>query len=659
MHINNISCVSLMAQPMTFPLNQPPTLPNIPSNMLPPQLQQFVVPITAAVANKLSINVSGQAGQAHVGRIFAFNLAAQNGYNNPYFGQVVASALDVMFWLMNRNPQANIESLLQQAADNAVSAEISRLIVTQPQLQSNLDQQIIMEARDLINKFSQMQQEVIHMKSRSAGAYAQPGQVNYGGSTLPVYSGGTMHSYSPPLSNNPGSLHAAMSGSSNPLFSGSTPTHQPQQAVATNHGRTTLPYLQEQQQRRQGQPQQVAMPVVQLPPATMKDWTPSNLQAYPPAYRDSIHKAIIEDAADPIAGKACYVIKILQKDEQEMDRSQHKLSAPNRNHQNAINASLTKAGTDFDTHLGAGLTESVDIVSKELPEFVSVRNALTTAHSTPNKFGMATSMTEAVFSAQLKLQQTFRDNILFKSFTNFTILNKSHVSSYSYRAILQEISECETYAEVSKVMMTHLNSAPRDASLAQFIEMLDNYLCDEFNNFLATRLALSIIRIDSFINDAPQIIEYIRSSRGDAYADALSNTQYDFIQSTIFSRFIDEENHQFLTEAVIPEDIEEIDEHEVVANNDLITHIPQIISVTAVGVKAEDLDIGQLAGCGNMITSESFPALMKFARNLLRTAAKVNAKVAHHYLITMDKVVFEINEGVVGVGSTILISRKD
>lgn len=646
-----------MAQPMTFPLNQPPVLPNIPSNMLPPQLQQFLVPITAAVANKLSINVTGQAGQPHVGRIFAFNMAAQNGYNNPYFGQVVASALDVMFWLMNRNPNANIESLIHQAADNAVGAEISRLVVNYPQLQSNLDQQIIMEARDLINRFAQLQQEVIHMKNRSMGAYATPAQINYGGSAVGVHGGSHMTPYTPPGSNNPGMLHAGMSSSSNPLFSGSTPTQQTQQAVASNHGRTTLPYLQEQQQRRQGQAPQAAA-VVQLPPATLSDWKPSNLQAYPPAYRESIHKAVIEDAVDPIVSKACYVIKIVQKDEQEMDRSQHKLGAINRNHQNAVNASLTQAGTDFDTHLGGGLTESVSASNKELPEFVSVKNVLTTAHSTPNKFGMATSMSEAVFSAQLKLQQTFRGNILFKAFTNFTILNKSHVSEHSYRVILEEISGCDTYAEVAKVMTTHLNNAPRDASLAQFIEILDNFLCDEFNNFTATRLALADIKISSFISDAPIIIDYIRNSRGDAYADSLSNTQYNFLQSTIFSRFIDEENHQFLTEAVIPEDIEEIDDHEVVANDDIITHIPQIISVTAVGVKAEDLDIGNLAGYGNMVTSEHFPAIVKFARTLFNTASKINAKVAHHYLVTMDKVVFEINEGIIGVGNTVLISRK-
>lgn len=660
MLINNISCVQLMAQPMTFQLNNPPTLPNIPSNMLPPQVQQWVVPITAAVANKLSVNVSGQSGQPHPGRIFAFNMAAQNQYNNPFFGQLVASALDVLFWLINRNPQANIDSLLQQAADNAVSAEISRLIVQLPQLQSMLDQQIIMEARGLMDNFGRVMMEIVNMKNRAMGSYATPAHVAYAGAGPGGYHAGQqVQPYVHPHSNNPGMLSTGMGGSSNPLFSGSQPAQTTTTVVAANHGRTTIPYLQEHQQRKQSQQQQVYQPVVVDVPAQLTDWAPSNLQAYPPAYHESSQKAVVEGGTDPIAGKACYVIKIIDKDEQEMDRAQHKLSAPHRNHQNAINTNLSRAGVDFDSQLGTGLTESVTTASKELPDFESVRNILTTASSTPNKFGMATSMSEAVFSAQLKLQQTFKNDILFKAFTNFTILNKAHVSTHSYRAILQEISECDTYADAAKVITKHLNSAPRDAALAQFIENLDEFLVDEFNNFLATRLALIDIKIDNFITDAPIIIDHIRKTRGDAYADSLSNTQYDFIQSTIFSRLTTEENHEFLTEAVVPEEIEQIEETDVVANVDLITHIPQVISVTAVGVKAVDLDIGHLAGCGNMITSESFPALSKFARGLIRTASNVNAKVAHHYLVTMDKVVFEINEGIVGIGNTILISRKN
>lgn len=78
-----------------------------------------------------------------------------------------------------------------------------------------------------------------------------------------------------------------------------------------------------------------------------------------------------------------------------------------------------------------------------------------------------------------------------------------------------------------------------------------------------------------------------------------------------------------------------------------------------VGVKVVDLDIGYLVGCGNMIISESFLVLLKFVCGLICIVSNVNVKVVYYYLVIMDKVVFEINEGIVGIGNIILISCKN
>lgn len=666
MQINNISCVQLMAQPLTFNLNQPPMVPNIPVHALPPQVQPFLIPLSAAVANKLSQCVLGQDGiPPHPGRVYVFNAASMGQYNNQYFGALVASAIDIMFWMIMRNPHANPEALMYDAASSAVSAEVSRMLVNTPGIQHMVDQQIMMEARHLLSQHGQVQMEITNLKNRVMPQTAQPHHVNYGGNAIYTSGGGNMGGSHQRYQGQP--QQTMMAGGNNPMFgSSSNPgTHQTMQTTNTPARGSSLPYLEESQMQKQQQmrPQQMQQPnVVQQTLVTVKDWRPSNIQAYPSAYYESTHKAVLEQAMDSVTSTPCYVIRIVQKDEQEMERSQHQLSQPSRTHAHAVNSALSKSGQDFDALLGSNLSESIETLQKHLPEYQSVKNVLTTKNSPTNRLGLASNLFEAIFAAQYKLQSAFRNNILFKAYTNFTILNKTHVSSHNFRVIIEAISQADTLAEVAKILTTAMDQGRDQHTLAQFIETVDQFLCKEYNNFLHTRLSLGNVSLGSFVEDAPAIIKYIRDKRGDVYGDILANSQKTFIQSTVYERFVDEENHQFFTAAMIPEDeaIEDTPETlEDVSNADrILTHMPQIISVTAVGVKASDLDIGHLPGVGNMITTENFPALTKFARQLFRTTTNLDAPIAHHYLVTQDKHVFELTEGMIGTG-VILITKRE
>lgn len=130
----------LISQPVQYPSNNPPFIPQVE---LVPEAQPLLVNASAAVANEASY-MSGQSGP----RVFCYNLLSDMGWANNAFADVVKMTCDTAV-LMFRNGQYNSPHLaLGTAVKETLTLFTSMLVVTHPDLMRSMAPEHIRAAEE-------------------------------------------------------------------------------------------------------------------------------------------------------------------------------------------------------------------------------------------------------------------------------------------------------------------------------------------------------------------------------------------------------------------------------------------------------------------------------------------------------------------------------
>lgn len=624
--INGVNITCCNTPPTMFHPNSPPVIPQI---MLPPNTNPAIVGAMAtAVANKVNGLVS-QGQVPHPGRYYLYNLVTTGGYNNQIFSTLVSNAIDILIYRLNSYTQEAIE----QAALAAVQFEMAGHISTNQQFNQCLDQRILNEARNHYNESINVYRQIQAMKTgqpMQQTMYQQPGM--YPGGGFPQ-----MMMQPPVGMPNMTPLHSGAITSGNPMFAapgvpiGTPVTAQPQAQQDSgkySYLNTSAPSQQAQQTTHQ---QLSAAASVKNPV-----WRSSGLQAYPIAFKANSETYVLEPSIDPVTSKSCFVMKIVpitptaQGD--EMDRARHMTTVP-------VNTTVGEQTLEK-------LSESTAQAAEE-KSIKAISGAIDSTVDSGDNIAIYDTLDSYLFDNRAKLYRNNKSKIQGKAVTSYGIVLKNIISSKNHRDLLLRLANCKTFANLSAIINQTLNDSKNTAAypdISSFISELDEFLADEFTSFLQTRLSFSL-RIDSFIEDSATVIPYLDKKYGETYSKAVASNQETFIAGVFAKTYLSDEYNELIMEGEHAEDIE------------FITSIPQAVSVTTIGVTSKELNIGVLEGHGNLITSKRFPALANFVDALFKSVKNWPAGFAHHYIETSDRVLYEVNEGIIG-NSVILITKK-
>lgn len=124
----------LLREPQQVNIANPPFVPN--NIDCPPELNQFIPTLCGNLANIISMGARNNNL-----RVFAFNQLSQNGFSNPEFGTLVATAIQIMaveVYVKNRGNDVN--ALIQYVCNKTVEIFIAINVSRFPPLQQYLDQ---------------------------------------------------------------------------------------------------------------------------------------------------------------------------------------------------------------------------------------------------------------------------------------------------------------------------------------------------------------------------------------------------------------------------------------------------------------------------------------------------------------------------------------
>lgn len=635
----NIRCDVPMVQPMAFNQGQPPVTPQIPN--VSQQVQQLIPYVAAELATQCSQNVSTNP---HAGRIYLFNQLSMNGYSNTDYVAAVQLALDIFQLNTAKRVYTDTANGIRDAVAKSLGILGSMNIASFQILQSRLDQAIVNEAMMTVQLLPNLNQEIQQMKYQAAQRPEQMLQSANGFGATPMQVG-------TPLGNQLGGNNIGLGASINNAFSSNQNNNQPLNnnqlgtPLNSNQGDRNA-YLRNNQQAQQNNNnvQQTQQSVYQAPPPppTPKVWLPSNRQAYPPAYVVGKQVATLVASMDPITSQPCAVFEITE--ETDMDRTKHQIvSSAQAFISSPVEQGISREQSVQNTIEKATkkMAEMINDVSKEPIAKIVQQISDTVIH--------ATSLSGAIFDARYRMAHSNDGVTVCKSLISPVLLTTPYVTRGDQRELVNGMRACSSFKDVATYLSTYIRTNSfTDAGVREFVMNIDMWLTAEFNNVISRRLCLDAYSIDSFIDDADAFFGYIRTKRGDIYADALVRTEKQLIDSWI--AHIDEEDIGVLNRAVMPVITLEEAENEPV----YLTLIPNYITVTIVGVHSSEIKVGIPTKGSATIDSTNFPFLHKFVAALYSKTRSVDVQFNHHYIVTSDNVCYEVSEGLVGYGAYLI-----
>lgn len=178
--------VDLFAQGAQWPLlqlsvNTPPYVPNRNFG----NLQNYIGYISAAAA----IEIQNQV-QRNPLRMFMFNIAAQNNFQNEYFESVISGIAGAAELLVATGQLPNMEQAIQRSIPYVISLMAGANVREFPRLQAFLggDQSLLNEIQQNINTYDQIGQQVNAMRQGRIANVQQQGGMNFTG-----WNGGAQH----------------------------------------------------------------------------------------------------------------------------------------------------------------------------------------------------------------------------------------------------------------------------------------------------------------------------------------------------------------------------------------------------------------------------------------------------------------------------------
>lgn len=637
----NPSCLQMQVRPQQFAPSWQAPFPQA-IQQTPPALMNDVPHIANAVGN-----IVAQCAQMNPAYMYYYNVVGYQNFNNDQFMKLVEFAARYYLLLITQRAVASPVDGMNQAADFAVRMMASITVLETPQLHQFISReiydasaQIASKMQSIVAQFSQMSQQYQQPTGYTGGGYAAatPGYAVAGG----YGQQGVLVEPFKPLT---------PTGSLNPHL-------QPSVEMPTGTGRTRRRLRAPVQNEQEEKQQFFAIPGVKKEPPTVKaappeppkpaatvthmskdngmtvtdipfksvptnakvdlKWVPFPGQLYLPAYCEHFQKLEIERL--PTADGKNFINHATVKDLEieEMNRADHAITTAH---------SLYRDMSPTNQPRLERLIADLNLTARAVKAMSSLEDGDTTESfrelnlvEADAVFKGEDSLISFVTTARVRRMQvqTAGERSAFtvtgSIVTNFVVDQKLAAPLFS------ELAALDTFDEVADTLkdFTKKNQTEQAASL---VWRIDRYLRRELLHVIRKRMGLSDFVFDSFIDDQKDVFAVLAKDCGTAYSKALARYQSQFLKAL------------FGEKSVAYAD----DDTPLVSSEPLSTVTLLDIDYDEFGVRIND-------NVAHEVFSTNFPGLYDF----IKAVVVNNPNVLHHYIITEDDHVFEVNRSVVG-----------
>lgn len=682
-------------QAVQITVNNCPVNLSVLQNQVHPNFLHYLVPIAVACIDALQ----SRAAQNPL-RMFLFNQMAENSYNNQNFLSLVKTVCD----LAECNAATGgvqIEQAITGAVDLVIQFYAFNNMLSFPGLQQYLDPNTISNLRGLQQKQDQVTQVVRnyqHQKSmrvpqQGMGGYQQPQgfQTNTFGQQ-PLQAAGT-----------PQSWHNQSTG----MFSSALQSNQPEQPrsnvvdgwAATTHA--TQDWRTQFQQEPQAQ-YQAPVPQVQqsaqrpeaCPPFSFN--TPSapaapqqqqvsgiNLSQYEKVYEydgkymvkygepgvafkmsnrwpitpkstrvADVYYILHENGdMEPIIKKLSYEEKVeREKHYAAMSAKDPKRYPPPNGTPEEIIAAREKLLKELQQP-GAVRCDA-DFKKKAISEEEVVKDDTYTA---------VTAAEEAWSQADISMTLTDNESKPCTAYAKPALHVTPIVAKCDVKELVDDLKEsvsleqCAGKLKVDTYTIKSLVDKKQKRQRLTIHKKVDRILTESVNHYLAYKLGLPNVKIDSFEDDGGDILDYIKDNYPENYAKALEAAQTNIIKNVLSTTVDDFEGSEF-DESVREQHLPEGD----IQNNQPVFLYRKEVYLS-VNMFAEELNEQELdAEDVSSVFGDNSPVLYSLCEHAVSCLDKLNEAeedVYSYYLKTLDDQVYVFSRSALAP-STFLIGRK-
>lgn len=623
-----------IVQPQNYPLDRPPAVPQ--GIQCLPQLQAYIPMVSSCIANESAAKMG-----LHAGRMFLFNVLANNNFSNNEFASAVASAMDILGLNLYKGIYQAPEQGLQEAVTLTLSLMCSANFELFPALKSVTPPQVVNDAGKNLMMLSNMNNEISQFKNAMMQrGNVQPQTQSYqpqGFNTQPAFNPNAGMQINPAFGNRsaPNNFGGAVGSNMNSgMFNngGNTggvqvpmtkQTEGKYSHITRNANAPKVPNQADYFQKPVPMPEVVSMHVKDL------KWIPSIVQPYKLAYDPATHILALKEVS---TSEGDAVISYLIEKEDKVDRSKHSL----------VDTGITKRIPEGFTTREAAITSSVEALG-ELMVDPDAEVADGADAFIKTKLVIDTFLETAIFNLKLdhKMHSFENDCGIFRS---YNLIGAPIISMEDYTDLITEIMDASSL----KVLATHLTNYMREGiskgedSKVELIYHMDKLLTKEMNLFIKHKLSIEGVSIDSFMSDSGDLASYLGTKFSSVYKQAFIDHQYKFIANTIVG--YDAEMKDFFNSELLNE-----------SENNLvnINYLPQYYCLTFVNVHNTELNITVNTDNASMLTQSNTPLMYKLAADVFDNKgveSDICSKDVMHYLvITKDGIIYELHKGVIGV----------
>lgn len=665
----------LLFQPIQVAYGNPPFLPQVP--YMPQELAQFFPLIVSA-----SIDAIQSKCNQNTLRVFLFNQMAQQGFNNPEFTAFVDAVIRIVEMQMYKLQYRDVSSSAQKAAE--LYAELCVAANTQrfPALLRSVDQTVLPHIQSALRDLGMLGQDLSQFQQGKARGFAnnapqqQQGYPNQYPNQYSNQYGVPQQQYAAPQQqfpqpgfnrwNNPtahvdgGAVSAggiqspqnyntstggeAMYGKSNdPIAQRFEATERLRQSASSVHAQNIQDLRREKETAIMGNmPKPVGVPAIpsqELPPEFMEvykassspvKWQPSEeypvVPAYDPNTADLYYQIVGENQIKPL---------IKKKEQSEMDIEKHLMVPSYVKVPPAAVKSLDSDVRVFQT-MEAARAQAKDA---EEAEPLEVNMAYK-----DSSFYSETSLEQLWFNNDVTLATMKRSGKKANVFRSCGVLLDPLVCTINPKPMIAEFAQAENFDQLCRKMLTAqdgINDGTYVDGDAKSLTFVNRRLTKRLNDFLKHNLAVPNGWIDSFMDDAKDVIPYLEKKYGAKFAEALRTRQKLLIEQALFygdSEFEKDQNTNLFPFTDV--------DVEILLGSVTITYFCDNYTLTSMDLfahelKAEVLKEGEIS-CG--VFNAQTPTLRQIVENIFTHERSLKVTFSKHLIQTADKVVIEVTK---------------
>lgn len=665
--------MSYLPYPIDRPIMQPMQYtpgygPYVPNDVQPlPNLNIQVLPIIAA---NMATYISARCNMSPA-HMFVYNEQSSNNWNNPKWGATVSMVYYYAALGMSQRMFANEQQAIDQAIKKIAAALTTIAISSYPALAQATPADIVQAAQGMVAEVNAIFQQTQAAVASIRQGYSSPANIGIGQFQMqpqyqPQYQAGyTAQSFGQfgqvsqqqyPQANQPNGYTQVpvnqgifanqpsgptLGGSSIPAFNGFAYKQEPAQPVnpqpinidqqpKERKMNSTVPnnlvVCEDDRIINDPQERNGIKPMGQnIDPL----YEPEQSRIYPQAGRRKVTVTITRKGAEA-APRNRIVVKsrtisahMANQDKAAMDRNQHTVSGAvevlsRKNPQPAPTQVAAYAPETKDVSMAcssepvylpvdAEKIGKAELINEELtlPDVGSLREAAEVGQSVFTSNGPQPEGTIRIQRIDTGVRNTF-------------------TTEQSVESICARLAHCGTFAELAAAMQEAVNAANRP-HVTKFVAQLDTYLTEKVRYWINERLAIKTMNIDSFMEDAKDIVSAVRMAFGEYIGTIVEVSQREFV-------------HHFMTMYECSEvGVASTVEGESARMVSTVT-IKTPVSVFTTDLTSSDLQVQIPRGIFTEVSSKHFPELSNF----IRSCNSDPTSLEMCYIQTSDAKLYEI-----------------